>query len=276
MGKVSPKDEQLNTLKQTRRSRSTKGKYLRPGDLAHLRNTKVCAAKCHTDLWKKRVVVTNANDANKEVLFPNDVNDENTIYLSPVRSRFGDVTSPMDLGRQNDLPMTPKTPGAVEGMSESRLESLPLDLLVNIVCHLQHDQLKAVFHVSQKIRKAVILARQLHFNYTTPDRKRQDVLGTMTPFSSDHCLSASKGDGKGTWVHSPRTPPAPKQGPKPPSRFNFIEEQIADVLSLESVFLKRRLVPSVIPKPLCKSSGSNRVLFYEEELCQAVSQNKLR
>ncbi|XP_055806310.1 F-box protein At4g35930-like [Solanum dulcamara] len=271
MGKVSPKDGQSNTSKQKRRSKSTKSKYLRPGALAQLRNTKVSADKCCTDLWKVRVVLTNTDDANKEVLFPNDVNDESPIFLSPMR--YGD----MDLAKQNYLQMTPKTPGAAEGMLESRLESLPLDLLVNILCHLQHDQLKAVFHVSQKIRKAVILARQFHFNYTTPDRRRQDMLGTMTPHPTDQHPFASKGDGKGAWDHTPLTPQAPKHGPKPPSRLKFIEmEQVAAVLFQESAFPSRRLVPSVIPKPLCKSLGSNRVLFYEDELCQAVSQNKLR
>lgn len=124
MGKVSPKDGQSNTSKQKRRSKSTKSKYLRPGALAQLRNTKVSAAKCCTDLWKIRVVVTNTDDANKEVLFPNDVNDESPIFLSPMR--YGD----MDLAKQNYLQMTPKTPRAAEGMLESRLESLPLDLLV--------------------------------------------------------------------------------------------------------------------------------------------------
>ncbi|XP_049384029.1 F-box protein At4g35930-like [Solanum stenotomum] len=277
MGKVSPKDGQSNSLKQKRRSKSTKSKYLRPGALAQLRNTKVSAAKCCADLWKRRVVVTDTDDANKEVLFLNDVNDENPIFLSPVRSHLGEVASHMDLAKQNYLLMTPKTPGAVEGMLESRLESLPLDLLVNILCHLQHDQLKAVFHVSQKTRKAVTLARQFHFNYTTPDRRRQDMLGTMTPLPTDHCPFARKGDGKGAWVHSPVTPQAPKHGPKPPSRLKFIEmEQIAAVLFQETAFPSRHLVPSVIPKPLCKPLGSNRVLFYEDELCQAVSQNKLR
>ncbi|CAN4083465.1 unnamed protein product [Withania somnifera] len=277
MGKVSPKDGQSKTSKQKRRSKSTKSKYLRPGALAQLRDTKISAAKCSTDLWKKRVVVRNADDANEEVVPPNDVNDESPIFLSPVRSCFGDMTSPMDLAKQNNLQMTPKTPGAVEGMSESRLESLPLDLVVNILCHLRHDQLKAVFHVSQKIRKAVVLARQFHFNYITPDRMPQDLLGTMTPLATDYCTFASKGHGKGAGVHSPRTPQAPKLGAKPLSRFKYIEmEQIAAVLFQESAFPKRCLVPSVIPKPLCKSLGSNRVLFYEDELCQAVSQNKLR
>lgn len=88
---------------------------------------------------------------------------------------------------------------------------------VKLLCHLHHDQLKPVFHVSQRIRKAVslslsasssfcfffynlrihdltssyywqqvILARQYHFNYTTPDRSRQEMLRTMTPHPTEH------------------------------------------------------------------------------------------
>lgn len=85
---------------------------------------------------------------------------------------------------------------------------------VKILCHLHHDQLKAVFHVSQRIRRAVslslppcvwvsifvcgpsinvnycwiqvCLARQFHFNYTTPDRSRQEMLSIMTPRVAEH------------------------------------------------------------------------------------------
>ncbi|KAJ8545722.1 hypothetical protein K7X08_018305 [Anisodus acutangulus] len=196
---------------------------------------------------RKRVVVRNADDANEEVVLPNDVNDGSPMFLSPVGFHLGAVTSPMDLAKQNNLLMIPKTPGAVEGMLESRLESLPRDLLVNILCHLLHDQLKAVFHVSQKIRKAVIMAKQFHFNYTTPNRMQQDMLGTITPLPTDHWPSVSKGDGKGAWVHSPRTPQAPKHGPKPPSRLKFIEmEQIATVLLQESAFPSRALLEVMV------------------------------
>lgn len=88
---------------------------------------------------------------------------------------------------------------------------------VKILCHLHHDQLRAVFHVSQRIRKAVstslslylclyldqlwfwadgwsclyccvqvVIARQFHFNYTTPDRSRQEMLRTITPQPTEH------------------------------------------------------------------------------------------
>ncbi|KAL0449702.1 UNVERIFIED_CONTAM: F-box protein [Sesamum latifolium] len=171
----------------------------------------------------------------------------------------------------------PKDPRAEECESESRLESLPIDLLVKILCHLHHDQLRAVFHVSQKIRKAVIIARQFHFNYTTPDRTRQEMLNTMTPLPTDHWPFMSKGGGKGMWITSPHAPKAPKHGPRPPSRLKFTEmRQIAAVLFQESSFSSKCLVPSVLQKPICKSLASNRVLFYEDELCQAVAQNKLR
>lgn len=87
----------------------------------------------------------------------------------------------------------------------------------------------------------------------------------------------SKGDGKGIWMRSPHTPKAPRHGPRPPSRLKFSEmRQVAAVLFPESAFPSRCMVPSALPKPLCKSLASNRVLFYEDELCQAVAQNKLR
>ena len=88
---------------------------------------------------------------------------------------------------------------------------------------------------------------------------------------------SSKGDGKGGLAVSPKTAKAPRPGPRPPSRLRVTElRQIAAVLFQDSGFPSRCTVPSVLPKPLCKSLASNRVLFYEDELCQAVAQNKLR
>ncbi|KAL3372749.1 hypothetical protein AABB24_005002 [Solanum stoloniferum] len=277
MGKVSPKDGQSKTPKQKRRSRSTKGKYLKPGALAQLRYTKASAAKSCTDLGKKRVAVITSDETNDKAALQNNVVDESPIFLSPVKSCYASVNTPIDVSKQYQLQMTPKTPGAFECTSESRLESLPMDLLVKILCHLHHDQLKAVFHVSQKIRKAVIQARLFHFNYTTPDRMRQELLRTMTPAPTDHWPFVSKENGKGAWINTPHTPKAPKHGPRPSPRLKFPEmRQIAAVLFQESTIPKRYMVPSVIPTSLCKSLGSNRVLFYEDELCQAVAQNKLR
>lgn len=130
MGKVSPKDGQSKTPKQKRRSRSTKGKYLKPGALAQLRYTKVAAAKSCTDLGKKRVAVITSDETNDQAGLQNNVVDESPIFLSPVKFCYGSVNTPIDVSKQNNLQMTPKTPGAFECTSESRLESLPMDLLV--------------------------------------------------------------------------------------------------------------------------------------------------
>ncbi|CAK7334195.1 unnamed protein product [Dovyalis caffra] len=289
MGKVAPKDGNLKTPKQKRRLRSSSSRYLKPGALAQLRYSKVSAVKSCTDLGKKRVAVfgnKKVGDADDEVLIEDKAIDKSPCLLSPVDLRKQNhlsidksplMLSPVDLLKQNHLARTPKTPRIEDCDTESRLESLPMELLVKILCHLHHDQLRAVFHVSQRVRKAVLLARQFHFNYTTPDRSRQEMLLTMTPRPTEHWPFVSKGNGKGIFMPSPHTPKAPRHGPRPPSRIKITEmKSIAAVLFQDSAFPSRCMVSSALPKPLCKSLASNRVLFYEDELCQAVAQNKLR
>ncbi|XP_059623446.1 F-box protein At4g35930 [Cornus florida] len=276
MRKVPSKERESKTPRQKRRLRISKNKYLRPGALAQLRNNKAATTKSCKDLGKKRVAVLDDQQTGNDVVLNKGVHQSPSV-LSPEKFGFGPVVGPLDIIKQNNLMRTPKTPRAEDYRFESRLESLPMDLLVKILCHLHHDQLRAVFHVSQRIRKAVLLARQFHFNYTTPDRSRQEMLRTMTPLPTEHWPFASKGDGKGMWVPSPHTPKAPRHGPRPPSRMKFTEmRQISAVLFQESAFPSRCMVPSVLAKPSCKSLASNRVLFYEDELCQAVAQNKLR
>lgn len=278
MGKVSPKDRKSKTPKQKRRLRSSSNKYLKPGALAQLRYSKVSGTKLCMDLGKKRVALLDDKKSGDDIEIENKVIDESPSMLSP--ERFGcssPVVETVDLFRQNNLMRTPKTPRAEELESESRLESLPMDLLVKVLCHLHHDQLKAAFHVSQRIRTAVLHARQYYFNYTTPDRSRQEMLRTMTPLPGERWPFSSKGDGRSAWMTSPYTPKAPRHGPRPPSRLKYTNmRQIAAVLFQESAFPSRYMVPSVLQKPLCKSLASNRVLFYEDELCHAVAQNKLR
>ncbi|KAF5738109.1 F-box family protein [Tripterygium wilfordii] len=265
MGKKSPKDKNTRTPKQKRRSRSSANKYLKPGALAQLRYSKASAANSCTDLGKKRIGFVDAKKTeNDGQMIQNKVGDKTPLMLSPV-----------DLRKQNSLVRTPITPRTEECQSESRLECLPIELLVKILCHLHHDQLKAVFHVSQRIRKAVVIARQFHFNYTTPDRSRQEMLMTMTPRPTEHWPFV-KGDRKGVLMPSPHTPKAPRHGARPPSRMKASEmRRIAAVLFQDSAFPTRHMVPPVVPKPPCKPLASNRVLFYEDELCQAVAQNKL-
>ncbi|GAB4847576.1 hypothetical protein Ancab_026638 [Ancistrocladus abbreviatus] len=254
MGKASPKDRELKVPKQRRRSRSSSNKYLKPGALAQLRYSKASASRSPcTDLGKKRVVLSVAKKVNEVDLNKNDlmietgVIEESFSMMSPEKFVFSPTSMGLDVANQGNLLQTPKTPCAKIYESESRLEALPMDLLV-------------------------MLARQFHFNYTTPDRSRQEMLRTMTPLATEHWPFISKGDDKGYQMPSPNAPKAPRHGPRPPSRLKFTEmRQITAVLFQESSFPSRCMVRSVLTKPLCK----NRALFYEDELCQAVAQNKL-
>ncbi|KAL1820590.1 hypothetical protein ACET3Z_015459 [Daucus carota] len=279
MVKVSPQSKDSKNSKHKPRLRSSNNKYLRPGALAQIRYSKAKAAP-RADARKERLGgldgVENVEGSGVQIDGAKGVVDEGPLFLSPVRYGSGPVVGPLDVGRCNSLQRTPKTPSAAEDCdSDSRLEALPVDLLVKIMCHLHHDQLKAVFHVSQRIRKAVVIARQFHFNYTTPDRSRQEMLRIMTPLPTEH-WPFSKRDGKGVVLPSPKTPKAPKHGPRPPSRIKLSEgPQIAAVLFQEPTFSARCMGPA-LHETLFKSLASNRVLFYEDELCNAVAQNKLR
>uniref|UniRef100_A0A7N0ZVI4 Uncharacterized protein n=1 Tax=Kalanchoe fedtschenkoi TaxID=63787 RepID=A0A7N0ZVI4_KALFE len=138
---------------------------------------------------------------------------------------------------------------------------------VKIVCNLHHDQLKPAFHVSQILRKAVISARQFHFNFTTPDRTRQEIMCVHTPVRTEHWPLIGKGEANSIWVTCPRTPNAPKPAPRPPPRLKYTDmRQIAADLFQEASFPSRYMVPAALQRPPCKSVACHRVLFYEE-LC---------
>ncbi|PHT87388.1 hypothetical protein T459_09494 [Capsicum annuum] len=133
MGKVSSNDGQSKTPKQKKQSRSTKGKYLRPGALAQLHYTKVAAAKSCADLGKKRVIVITSDETKDQAALQNDVIDKSSIFLSPMKFCYDSGNTPIDVSKQNKLQRTPKTPGASECIAESRLESLPMNLLSNMI-----------------------------------------------------------------------------------------------------------------------------------------------
>ncbi|XP_008809429.2 F-box protein At4g35930-like [Phoenix dactylifera] len=259
-------------FKQKKRVKNARNKYLKPGALAQLRDSRTTTRSC-TDIGKKRVVL-DSEKAKLDLLHQEEVTvHSNTAAASPIRTNFQPM---VDGNKQQKLPETPKTPEGADCDNQSSLESLPVDLLVKILCHLHHDQLKAVFHVSQRIRTAVLLARQLHFNFTTPDRSRQEMLRTKTPLPTEHWPFVSKGGGKGICASSPHTPKAPRPGPRPPRLHMMDMKQIAAVLFQESVLPSKCMVPPGLPRPVLKPMASNRVLIYEDELCQAVAQNKLR
>lgn len=126
MGKVSPKEKGVKTPKQKKRTRNSSNKYLKPGALAQLRYSKAAAKSC-TDLVKKQVAVLDSKKADNDINLRDHITDESLLMASP--ERFG-ISAVMGHHKQGSLLGTPRTPKAEECESESRLESLPLDLLV--------------------------------------------------------------------------------------------------------------------------------------------------
>lgn len=51
------------------------------------------------------------------------------------------------------------------------IESLPHDLLVQVISKVTHEDLKQLLLVSKDIKEATSTARQLHFAYRTPEAK---------------------------------------------------------------------------------------------------------
>jgi hypothetical protein len=110
----------LKPLRPKRNSKISKNKYLKPGALAQIRNSRSTSKSCHV-IGKKRILL----DTEKENSTPTDISALASPILSPVLSpNIDDETRPAK------LPKTPKTPQDRDFDSDSRLESLPLDLLV--------------------------------------------------------------------------------------------------------------------------------------------------
>lgn len=162
MGKVSPKERGSKNSKQKKRSRGSGNKYLKPGALAQLKYSKASSTKPCTDLGRKRVAVVETKKADVDLgLEDRAIIDRSPLMLSPVNlvkqssllktpntplmlspvnsvkqsgllktPRTPLMLSPVDFVRQNSLLKTPKTPRMEDCESESRLESLPMDLLV--------------------------------------------------------------------------------------------------------------------------------------------------
>ncbi|KAJ8759174.1 hypothetical protein K2173_004181 [Erythroxylum novogranatense] len=55
---------------------------------------------------------------------------------------------------------------------KSHLESLPQDILVRVLCCVSHDDLKQLLMVSRAISEATLIAKKLHFEYSTPRKVR--------------------------------------------------------------------------------------------------------
>ncbi|WVZ66344.1 hypothetical protein U9M48_015581 [Paspalum notatum var. saurae] len=53
----------------------------------------------------------------------------------------------------------------------SLLESLPQDVLIKILCKVNHSDLRPLLQVSKPINEATIVARETHFKFATPSAK---------------------------------------------------------------------------------------------------------
>ncbi|XP_039049785.1 F-box protein SKIP27-like [Hibiscus syriacus] len=53
---------------------------------------------------------------------------------------------------------------------KAAIESLPQDVLIRVICGVDYDDLKQLFNVSKSIREATVIAKKLHFAYSTPTK----------------------------------------------------------------------------------------------------------
>ncbi|TVU38416.1 hypothetical protein EJB05_11799 [Eragrostis curvula] len=53
----------------------------------------------------------------------------------------------------------------------SLLESLPEDVLIKVLCKVNHSDLKQLLLVSKPVSEATIVAKELHFAFATPSSK---------------------------------------------------------------------------------------------------------
>lgn len=258
-------------------------KYLRPGQLAKLVDEIKKSCTSNGALGKKKLVeninfrrrplsTIEENHSTPSVLSPSSMSPVPTIHVFgpayPQRKKLVAPRTPLTPTSHLTVMQTPMRRTEFPSQSESPLEVLPLELLVHIVCRLHHDQLKPVFHVCRSLQQAVNIARQMHFNFTTPDYERQKTIGLYTPKRHrEFYLSIREAPG-GVLDVRPPTPQAPRHGPKP----LHARIPLADMNALVNpLFQGPRDTPPRppgLPRPSFKAVASHRVLFNEEEFKQ--------
>ncbi|XP_008800393.1 F-box protein At1g61340-like [Phoenix dactylifera] len=91
-----------------------------------------------------------------------------------------------------------KRRGARSCMERSnRLESLPQDVLVRILCKVNHSDLKQLLLVSKIVHGATLIAKEMHFAFSTPSSKpifrREGNIGDFASEVSEEAPNAPKG-----------------------------------------------------------------------------------
>eukprot|EP01018_Ginkgo_biloba_P022424 Gb_00255 [translate_table: standard] len=159
------------------------------------------------------------------------------------------------------------------------IEALPFDVLflvlgsdvwfeIRIVCKVHHDDLQPLFHVSKQFREAVLIAREMHFDYTTPNRARVSKRRSNVLMSNENSTHHSDG----VWKR-PTTPKAPRHGKAHKSRIP--SETLKEISAILFPLVDKDDNQFGYRRSSLRSGTTNRVLFCEDELCEAVARNKL-
>ncbi|KAH7675802.1 F-box domain-containing protein [Dioscorea alata] len=54
----------------------------------------------------------------------------------------------------------------------NHLEALPQDILVRVLCHVGHSDLRQLLLVSKSVQEATVIAKELHFTFSTPSKPK--------------------------------------------------------------------------------------------------------
>lgn len=137
---------------------------------------------------------------------------------------------------------------------DSYLERLPFDLLVQIVCCLQHHNLKTVSQACRRLQKAVSIAWHSHFNFTTPEREGKGKVWLLDAagYQCGHGVSE-------TVFHLP-TPKAPMHTSKKQARLEMPHSG-AHCPELDSLSLNSKIAWS-LPCQVLRSLATPRVLIF--------------
>jgi len=178
---------------------------------------------------------------------------------------------------EEEVCVTPVKPSPIlaagkdENSAGRDLASLPLDVLVEVVCNLGHHELEPLTRVSKDFKQAVKVANETHFAFKTPDHVRRPNRSLF--LNQSHANSASGSDSPYRW---PATPMAPKRVVK---HRNLLasDKEFADLSRVLFLDVNQPSGVDVVDAEhtICLKPGiaTNRALFSADELSGALSRH---
>eukprot|EP00249_Psilotum_nudum_P030486 c43145_g1_i1 orf=479-1306(-) len=173
--------------------------------------------------------------------------------LCPQRKKLLAPKASLSPANENPAGRTPNH-AVAQTPSESPLESLPLQLLDS----------------------CLLIARQCHFNFTTPNCDRQEAVSLSAPMPGEKWPFMHRGEAMGVSLVRHLEPKAPKPAPEPTyAQISLADDvqQLAAPLFQGSTSQMHSVNPPKTPQLAVMAVASHPVLFYEEELSQAVAHN---